>query len=71
MPWVLFSISRPMTSGINLVVSCERVQELASRCMMSVIFLRIALICELRAYVVLRIWLGLLLVKAMQNMRRR
>ena len=52
MPWVAFSISRPMTSGINFVVSCESVQLEASRCMISTILLRIARICDERAYVV-------------------
>ena len=46
MPWADFSISRPMTSGISLVVSWERVTLEASRAMISVIFLRIERIWE-------------------------
>lgn len=46
MPWVAFSISRPMTSGMSLVVSWLRVQLEASRAMMSTIFLRIWRIWE-------------------------
>jgi len=46
MPWVAFSISRPMTSGISLEVSCWRVQLLASRWMISVIFRRMARIWD-------------------------
>ena len=42
MPCADFSISRPMTSGMSLVVSWERVQLEASRVMISVIFLRMA-----------------------------
>jgi hypothetical protein len=49
MPWVDFSISRPITSGISLWVSWERVQLVASRWMISVIFLRMARIWEERA----------------------
>lgn len=71
MPWDDFSISRPMTSGINLVVSWLRVQALASRCMMSIIFFLIARIWEEAAYVVFLIWFGRRLVKAMQKRRRR
>lgn len=71
MPCVDFSISRPMTSGINLVVSCGKEQLEASRWMISTIFFRIARICEERAYVVFLIWFGLRFVNAMANMRSR
>lgn len=71
MPWVDFSISRPITSGMSLVVSWDKVQLAASRWMISVIFLRIARIWEEPAYVVFLIWLGRLLVKAMAKRRRR
>ena len=71
MPWVAFSISRPMTSGMSFWVSWARVHELASRAMISTIFLRIALICEDWAYVVFLTWFGRRLVKAMQKRRRR
>lgn len=46
MPWVAFSISRPITSGMSLLVSCCRVQLPASRVMISVIFRRMARIWE-------------------------
>ena len=49
MPCVLFSISRPITSGINLVVSCASEQLCASLCMISVIFFLMARICDARA----------------------
>lgn len=60
-----------MTSGINLVVSWLRVQALASRDMMSIIFFLMARIWEEAAYVVFLIWFGRRLVKAMQKRRRR
>jgi hypothetical protein len=71
MPWVAFSISRPMTSGMSFWVSWARVHELASRAMISTIFLRMALICDVAAYVVFLIWFGRRLVKAMAKRRRR
>jgi hypothetical protein len=46
MPWVAFSISRPITSGMSFEVSWVRVQLEASRWMISVIFRRMARICE-------------------------
>ena len=71
MPCVAFSISRPITSGINFVVSCESVQLDASRWMISTIFLRMARIWEEAAYVVFFTWLGRRLVNAMANRRIR
>jgi len=71
MPWQLFSISLPMTSGISFVVSWVNEHVLASRTMMSTIFFLICRICELAAYVVFRIWFGRRLVKAMQKSLRR
>ena len=71
MPCVLFSISRPITSGMSLVVSCANEHDAASLCMISVIFFLIARICELRAYVVFLIWFGRLLVNAIQKRRSR
>ena len=71
MPCVLFSISRPMTSGINFPTNCDNVHVLASRWMISVIFFLMARICDDAAYVVFLIWFGLFLVNAMAKIRRR
>ncbi|GIL51212.1 hypothetical protein Vafri_7284 [Volvox africanus] len=46
MPWQDFSMSLPIASGMNLATRSFRSQLVASRVMISVIFLRIWRICE-------------------------
>ncbi len=62
-------MSLEMDSGMSLATSSLRSVVLASRVMMSTIFLRMARICELCAYAVRLIWPGRLVVKPMANMR--
>lgn len=71
MEWQDFSISRPITSGINFWTKSFNVPLVASFAMISVILLRIWRICALCAYVVFLTWFGRLLVKAMTKIRKR